>query len=125
MAACRRKKSKCTAFPLVRASPTSPKTGNRRLKSRRACFTSLTQEHAAHQIWFESFSQLDIQLTVTVGRNEKLGRAIERASAGHNVDIYGWTDEMPRLLCENHVLIGKAGGATVQETIAAALSHDH
>jgi processive 1,2-diacylglycerol beta-glucosyltransferase len=27
---------------------------------------------------------------------------------------------MPRLLCENHVLIGKAGGATVQETIAAS-----
>jgi processive 1,2-diacylglycerol beta-glucosyltransferase len=26
---------------------------------------------------------------------------------------------MPRLLCESHLLIGKAGGATVQETIAA------
>ena len=26
---------------------------------------------------------------------------------------------MPRLLCENHLLIGKAGGAMVQETIAA------
>jgi UDP-N-acetylglucosamine:LPS N-acetylglucosamine transferase len=63
---------------------------------------------------------LNIQLTVTVGRNEKLGRVIERVSAGRNIDIYGWTDEMPRLLCENHVLIGKAGGATVQETIAAA-----
>src|SRR5216684_8697759 len=27
---------------------------------------------------------------------------------------------VPRLLCESHLLIGKAGGATVQETIAAA-----
>lgn len=63
---------------------------------------------------------LNLQLTVTVGRNEKLGRAIQLAAGNRKVDIYGWTDEMPRLLCENHVLIGKAGGATVQETIAAA-----
>ena len=33
--------------------------------------------------------------------------------------ILGWTDDLPRLLCENHLLIGKAGGATVQEAIAA------
>ena len=64
--------------------------------------------------------QLDLQLTVTVGRDEKLHRAIERAAGDHKIEIFGWTDEMPRLLCENHVLIGKAGGATVQETIAAA-----
>ena len=64
--------------------------------------------------------ELNIQLTVTVGRNERLGRAIERAAGARKVDIYGWTDEMPRLLCENHLLIGKAGGATVQETIAAS-----
>jgi processive 1,2-diacylglycerol beta-glucosyltransferase len=64
--------------------------------------------------------ELKIQLTVTVGRDERLRRAIERAARDRRIDIYGWTDEMPRLLCENHVLIGKAGGATVQETIAAA-----
>jgi processive 1,2-diacylglycerol beta-glucosyltransferase len=73
--------------------------------------------------------QLDIQLTVTVGHDEKLRRAVEtvvrnykshlRQGYGGQVDIFGWTDEMPRLLCESHVLIGKAGGATVQETIAA------
>ena len=33
--------------------------------------------------------------------------------------MFGWTEEMPRLLCESYLLIGKAGGATVQETIAA------
>jgi len=63
--------------------------------------------------------ELNIQLTVTVGRDEKLHRAIEKAAAGRKIDIFGWTDEMPWLLCESHVLIGKAGGATVQETIAA------
>ena len=62
---------------------------------------------------------LNIQLTATVGRDEKLRRAIEKAAADHKIDIIGWTDEMPRLLCENHLLIGKAGGAMVQETIAA------
>ena len=63
---------------------------------------------------------LKIQLTVTVGRDEKLRRAIQSAADDRKIEIYGWTDEIPRLLCENHVLIGKAGGATVQETIAAA-----
>jgi processive 1,2-diacylglycerol beta-glucosyltransferase len=63
--------------------------------------------------------ELDIQLTVTVGRNERLFAAIEHAAGDHKIDIYGWTDEMPRLLCESDLLIGKAGGATVQETIAA------
>jgi processive 1,2-diacylglycerol beta-glucosyltransferase len=63
---------------------------------------------------------LDIRLTVTVGRDENLRQAIESVAGDHKIEAYGWTDEMPRLLCENHVLIGKAGGATVQETIAAA-----
>jgi processive 1,2-diacylglycerol beta-glucosyltransferase len=63
--------------------------------------------------------ELDVDLTVTVGRNERLGRAIEKAVDDRDVTIYGWTDELPRLLCENDLLIGKAGGATVQETIAA------
>ncbi len=62
---------------------------------------------------------LDLALTVTVGRDEKLRREIERISSGRKMEIVGWTDEMPRLLSESDVLIGKAGGATVQETIAA------
>lgn len=63
--------------------------------------------------------RLDVELTVTVGRDEKLRRAIEAAAGHRKIDIIGWTEEVPRLLCENHLLIGKAGGATVQETIAA------
>jgi processive 1,2-diacylglycerol beta-glucosyltransferase len=62
---------------------------------------------------------LPIDLTVTVGRNQKLRRAVESVSRPRKIDIIGWTEEMPRLLCESHLLIGKAGGATVQETIAA------
>ena len=62
---------------------------------------------------------LEIELTVTVGRDEKLRRAIEAVAGNRKVEIVGWTDQMPRLLSESHLLIGKAGGATVQETIAA------
>jgi len=62
---------------------------------------------------------LGIDLTVTIGRAEKLRPAIKEASGGSKATIVGWTDELPRMLHDSHVLIGKAGGATVQETIAA------
>ena len=61
----------------------------------------------------------DIHLTVTVGRDEALRKNIETAAAGRQVDILGWIQNMPELLMTHHVLIGKAGGAAVQETIAA------
>jgi processive 1,2-diacylglycerol beta-glucosyltransferase len=70
---------------------------------------------------------LDVRLTVAVGRNEKLRKSIDSMLHSRNagtecdgkINILGWTDEMPRLLCTSDVLIGKAGGATVQEAIAA------
>ena len=62
---------------------------------------------------------LNIDLTVTVGRDEKLRQSIGAAAADRRIDIVGWTDQLPRMLCESHLLIGKAGGAMVQETIAA------
>lgn len=62
---------------------------------------------------------LDIELTVTVGRDEKLRQAIEASAGNRKIDIVGWTEELPRMLGASHLLIGKAGGATVQETIAA------
>ena len=67
----------------------------------------------------DRLSLLPIDLTVTVGRDEKLRRTIETAVAGRPVEIIGWSNELPELLCRSHLLIGKAGGATVQETIAA------
>jgi processive 1,2-diacylglycerol beta-glucosyltransferase len=62
-----------------------------------------------------------LHLTVTVGRDEMLRAKVEEAAAqaGRPVEIHGWTPHMPELLMTHHVLIGKAGGATVQETIAA------
>jgi processive 1,2-diacylglycerol beta-glucosyltransferase len=62
---------------------------------------------------------LDIELTIAVGHERRLRRVISGISDKRGVQIIGWTNEMPRLLCRSHILIGKAGGATVQETIAA------
>ena len=63
--------------------------------------------------------KLDLDLTVTIGRNDELRSGIDAAANGHRIKIIGWTNELPRMMHENHLLIGKAGGASVQETIAA------
>lgn len=64
-------------------------------------------------------ADLDVELTVTIGRADQLRPEIHAAAKDREVRIVGWTDELPRMLHESHLLIGKAGGATVQETIAA------
>ncbi len=62
-----------------------------------------------------------MHLTVTVGRDDALRLELEQLAAelGKPLEIHGWTTRMPELLMSHHLLIGKAGGATVQETIAA------
>jgi processive 1,2-diacylglycerol beta-glucosyltransferase len=62
-----------------------------------------------------------LHLTVTVGRDEELRAELEKIAAelDRPIEIHGWTNRMPELLMTHHLLIGKAGGATVQETIAA------
>ena len=70
----------------------------------------------------ERLLRLDgIHLTVTVGRDEVLRTRIGQIArdAGREIEIHGWTDRMPELVMSHHILIGKAGGATVQEAIAA------
>ena len=62
-----------------------------------------------------------LELTITTGRNEDLRTRLTRQlrEYGHRVRILGWTDQMPHLLMSHDLLIAKAGGAMVQETIAA------
>jgi processive 1,2-diacylglycerol beta-glucosyltransferase len=62
-----------------------------------------------------------LHLTVTVGRDESLRARINEVAvaAGKPIELHGWTDRMPELVMSHHLLIGKAGGATVQEAIAA------
>jgi processive 1,2-diacylglycerol beta-glucosyltransferase len=63
----------------------------------------------------------EVELTVTVGRSaelkEKLAKRAERY--GRRLHVLGWTNQMPELLMRSHLVIGKAGGAAVQEALAA------
>ncbi len=63
-------------------------------------------------------------ITITVGRDTKLREAIlhiiHKQDAQDRAEVIGWTEEMPRLLKTHHFVVTKAGGATIQEAIAAA-----
>ncbi|MBX3747827.1 MAG: UDP-N-acetylglucosamine--LPS N-acetylglucosamine transferase [Verrucomicrobiae bacterium] len=61
-----------------------------------------------------------VRVTVTTGRDSDLkAELFGRFGGDGRVRILGWTNLMPRLLRTHHVVITKAGGATVQEAIAA------
>ncbi len=62
------------------------------------------------------------RLTVTVGKDDRLRRTAEAilAKAKRKFELVGWSDQLPRLMLESHLLVAKAGGATVQEAIAAS-----
>ena len=63
-----------------------------------------------------------VELTIVLGRNVRRlyagARAIKTAYPGR-VRIVGWTRKVPQLLNTHHLVVGKAGGATVHEAIAA------
>ena len=61
------------------------------------------------------------EITIAVGRDEKLRAKLTALAAGRArpAHILGWTDQIPHLLMTHHAVISKAGGATTQEAIAA------
>ncbi len=63
----------------------------------------------------------DLDLTITVGRDASLKAKLSERfrEHGRRVRVYGWTNQMPRLLMSHHLVIAKAGGAIVHEAIAA------
>jgi len=63
----------------------------------------------------------DVEITVLAGRHARMFDAVNDSGLvdGEKCRLIGWTDAMPRLLREHHAFIGKAGGAIVQEAIAA------
>ena len=64
----------------------------------------------------------EVRLTIVMGRNFALLRSrallIRKEYAGR-VRLIGWTRRIPKLLAGHHLAVGKAGGATVHECIAA------
>ena len=60
-------------------------------------------------------------VTVITGRRQDAHAALLRAGLPKRGHLIGWTDKMPDLMGSHHIFIGKAGGATVQEAIAAQI----
>ncbi len=63
-----------------------------------------------------------VKLTIVMGKSTRLlysrAKEIQREYPGR-VRLIGWTKRIPKLLNEHHLIVGKAGGATVHEAIAA------
>ena len=60
-------------------------------------------------------------VTVITGRRQDAHDALLRAGLPRRGHLIGWTDKMAELMGSHHIFIGKAGGATVQEAIAAQI----
>ncbi len=65
----------------------------------------------------------DVEITVTTGKHREVYAALANAGYNHapHVRLIGWTKQMPEILCQNHLFLGKAGGAIVQECLAAKI----
>ena len=63
----------------------------------------------------------EVELTVTVGRHSELKEKLAKRALANpgRLHLLGWTNQMPQLLMNSHLVIGKAGGASVQEAVAA------
>lgn len=64
----------------------------------------------------------EVHITIVLGKNIRLlysrAKEIQREFPGR-VKLIGWTRRVPTLLNTHHLVVGKAGGATVHEAIAA------
>lgn len=63
----------------------------------------------------------NLEITVVTGRRQGMHRALAAAGLPARGELLGWTDRMPELMTTHHFFVGKAGGATVQEAIAARI----
>ena len=63
----------------------------------------------------------DVELTVVCGASEKLAARVTREAeeAGVTARVLGFENDMAARIAEAHVVVGKAGGLTVTETLTA------
>ena len=63
-----------------------------------------------------------IDLMVACGRDENLRKSLQKIanSLDRPLKIEGWIEDLPLKLASSHIVVSKAGGATVQECLAAA-----
>ena len=88
---------------------------------RRVLYLANARKSAAPELVTRLAALEGIDLTVAVGRDARLRSAINdvRQLAMRPFKVVGWSEELPRLLKTTHLLISKAGGAIVQEALAA------
>jgi len=112
-------KIRVTGFPvpLIFAEPSPPREG----PPFEVLFMVNSSHHLAAPVVEELLKIGGIHVTVTVGHDEALGSRLPglAKAAGKDLEVFGWTPEIPDLIRRSHLLISKAGGATVQEALAA------
>ena len=107
--------------PLFAQEPVEPVPAKHHWDRRKVLYVINTGKAKAGKSIERLLKVPNLDLTITVGRDASLkARLTDRLREyGQRVRIYGWTNQMPRLLMSHHLVIGKAGGALVQEAIAA------
>jgi processive 1,2-diacylglycerol beta-glucosyltransferase len=118
-----REKIRVTGFPVPTVfSDILPERRNPPLDGRwKVLYMVNSAQDIAPDIVQELLGIENIALTVTCGRHEELMKKLQQLAIemGKPIELHGWTSEIPSLLQRSHVLISKAGGATVQEALAA------
>jgi len=63
-----------------------------------------------------------IELSAACGRDEDLRKELQKTAdtLEKPIRIEGWMNDLPERLASSHLIVAKAGGATVQECLAAA-----
>jgi UDP-N-acetylglucosamine:LPS N-acetylglucosamine transferase len=63
----------------------------------------------------------NVHLTICAGRDPELRAQLAERTRddADRMRVLGWTNQIPELMLSHHLVISKAGGATVQEAIAA------
>ncbi|MFZ4775830.1 MAG: MGDG synthase family glycosyltransferase [Terrimicrobiaceae bacterium] len=112
-------KIRITGFPvpLIFAEPSPIREG----PPFEVLFMVNSSHHLAAPVVEELLKIEGVHVTVTVGHDEALGTRLSglAKAAGKHLEVFGWTPEIPNLIRRSHLLISKAGGATVQEALAA------
>lgn len=62
----------------------------------------------------------DFQIIITAGHNNRLKRSLENVAAKSNkkIKVFGFTDQIAELMAVSDIIISKAGGLTVSESLA-------
>ena len=85
-------------------------------------FPTVKRPHFRRSLLALLRADIRTQVTVVLGKNVrklyKHAREVKDAYPGR-VKLIGWTKKVPELLTSHHIIVGKAGGATVHEAIAA------